>query len=598
MINNLQDIRITPQALVDSNVVNSLDEFYAKYIANSTILFKEKPLAVDLGDYNVWYEQYLTNNLTKQDYDAAYVENIINGEDLVARSKLLLAHLAFENVPEPIEITKNTYNISSILYTITDLENQKVDHNSGLTIFNAAHTTKTIPFIQYNDDQGHSYYLVFSKYEITTVPLYNMIIPRSTQNHKPNTIYFTAYVDIGDKPPTLKSYVRCYLSLDTGKMHISITESGLLSAEQIAAYAAESLNLKLSMDPENRYHGSFNLNHLAFEETSFYYMLLNDPALTAYIYLDESLVSRGDKKWLIYRYHRLDNPKSTVSFSFGIEKDEKDVVVAKRSALAPALYQTYLRVNVIRADSIEEYEDFMKIISMIMAYYKLRRADTIDYINTKIPNSISNETPAVYFLNQIEGVDNNDEAGQKVSTKIKSLTKSNPDLFISGYAKECQCPLQPISIPDSHKESWKQMTVTDKNGEVHNRAVVEFPPDSGNLYTCPDDNNPYFTPKKNNLANNTKFTHLPCCAKTYNKGDYSQRNFVPEEDEEKEEELEEVNGWKVYRMQTMKKAKPGQYGSLHPDIQELLQPDSGKEFVRYGVQSSRSSFTRGISSSR
>lgn len=126
--------------------------------------------------------------------------------------------------------------------------------------------------------------------------------------------------------------------------------------------------------------------------------------------------------------------------------------------------------------------------------------------------------------------------GTRSNKPISALLERAPDLFISGYARDCQSKAQPLIINESEAKMWIGRNVLYNNASIP-RTVIQMDVSRGRiLMVCPNDKLP-FPHFKNNvqLANKAKYPLIPCCQRTESRDIPTEHRYVIEglsEDEE------------------------------------------------------------------
>lgn len=108
-------------------------------------------------------------------------------------------------------------------------------------------------------------------------------------------------------------------------------------------------------------------------------------------------------------------------------------------------------------------------------------------------------------------------AANKPMRNINALLKRAPDLFATGYARDCQKERQPLIIEESEAKTWIQKKFLYK-GSMIPRSVVKMDVDSGRiLMVCANDSIPFPYFKTNvNVNSKDRYPLIPCCQKSGN----------------------------------------------------------------------------------
>ncbi len=98
--------------------------------------------------------------------------------------------------------------------------------------------------------------------------------------------------------------------------------------------------------------------------------------------------------------------------------------------------------------------------------------------------------------------------------KIEILREYAPEIFVPGYSRLVQTPMQPVPIDIKDVSKWENQTFTDRLGRVaHRKVLTIIDKEEGKLYmfVSPEDDYPYIGLKYNNLSNKDRFPYIPCC---------------------------------------------------------------------------------------
>lgn len=289
----------------------------------------------------------------------------------------------------------------------------------------------------------------------------------------------------------------------------------------------------------------------------------------------------------------------------------------------------YLHINILRANDRSIIQQFITIVRRLMQFYRQIRNDIDQTYYSFIPGlaridttqrqqrqqeGTGTGTTAVGLAPQRKGRGRGAVKGKAENTvalvaptvggashtvqdgfivpraqgsmsKIDQLQDLAPDLFVSGYARKCQCPLQPQIIGPNDVDAWRNKTFT-MGGRVQERQIMPFPRDNPKwLFVCPSDSHPYPGVKRNKgLSNQDQYPYIPCCFKSdqmdpskprlkynqYYRGMVAQPKNQPKT---------------AHTIRTNKIPAPGRVGYVAKSISDLLRRYSevAVDIVRYGV---------------
>jgi hypothetical protein len=142
-----------------------------------------------------------------------------------------------------------------------------------------------------------------------------------------------------------------------------------------------------------------------------------------------------------------------------------------------------------------------------MDYYRILASKIITRY-TQLYQSILQRFPYAQWLTIQANVQKAKGRGREIA-----LTKQRPDIFISGYARECQKKEQPTIIDKKDVAYYKAQTF-ERKGVIYNRQVMDFPPDNPTIHLVCLNEKQFPGLMENTLSNKDKFPFLPCC---YNK---------------------------------------------------------------------------------
>jgi hypothetical protein len=659
------------------NVANDQDENLDFRLGTITLLRDVNDLETHITDWRGKYQ-----NRLNRDYNT--YQRIIEVQRQLARIEPVVAS---EPIIEVVTLEfRPQWKVYNYLQNPTD---NFIESEDGVDIFDGTVPSYTVPFIQWNDDDGKRFYrLYYGSEDTKDRPDYGVIIQHATQASRKNTLYLKIWIGKDKSTPTRESYERCIYFIDEGRLIVQcpVTIDTPGDGERIVTerIAATLSNISLGPSREVKVRGHFNVKDVSIDDASFHYMILTDqmyrddnsnekPLFSTYLYIEESIKSRADKKRLNIHYKSfmgsadtdipsgsgyVSNPAS-VSVTFGPPESESDgdLHLFDATIQTPTVSSSLqtksdvLRVNVVRAESRQVLMQFMQVFRRLLRIYMQHKSNIMGIFNYFLgePHSANSSartspatsrvsTPRPYDsgqgyanytfetgeqLDDVEEDEDEDEeeqastvinasSGSKpkksksvINTKSKGLTARAPHIFVSRYARKCQCPLQPIIIKHDEVEDWKRKTFVE-NGKEHMRQVMAFPPPQNRAeladpnykadywIVCPNDDSPYPTVKKNvDLSNAEKYPFLPCCAKTdmLSNGNSDYYKFYEAKERPGQTSQPRTTSKAGYKMTTMKILAWGRRGKIPVRLAELLQTHQAskdEEWLRCGVGHSNS----------
>ena len=493
----------------------------------------------------------------QRNYDA-WVTEIIKERDIDMRRldsiKDIQLRLAEVDQQPKIPFSPVTIN-STIMSFSPTINGRQVVPEDGLDIFNRAITSRYVPYIRFNDKYARAFSRVYTGGKMENEPNYsNTVIPSVDANAK-NTIYMTLWLgdpnndgtaELHDAPR--ESFFTVVYHLDSNYLTVESPvgadpKKGLIRNEQIAYQRTQAAlpNLVFADGREIKVRGEFNIWGMAFDETPFLDMVLLEPLMNVYLYVEENIKPFALKKRLDVHYRSIftdmGEGKTGTDQAYIANSASVSVTLTQRTTLADEVVDVmdpvtkmvtqarlpigvpYVHVNISQAESRNTVTDFIPIFRLLMRYYLDNQEPINAVYNTILPElaalapllaqrrrRVVTTEPTILELTKKTTVN------RRVNAKIRRLQEQAPELFVLNYARRCQCPLQPIIVDAEEAEAWKQRRVGPTFQE---RQIMPFPKDNPRWnFVCPDDNNPFPGVKLNHdLPNRDRFPNVPCCFK-------------------------------------------------------------------------------------
>jgi hypothetical protein len=402
-------------------------------------------------EYKKWVKEYL-NNVKLQLETCTSLKN---------QQASLQEFKALEITEIKIESTTHQIKVS------LKHDDTKPSIEEGIKIFDDSIVNKYVSYIQYNS-LNEKYYKIYDNIED------NIVVDKSIYTHcvtkydRPNTIYIIL-------PPlngkvNKKNLIEITYQIDTSI--ITFVSSKSYPLKTIIKKLITSLpTLNLSLPRDSHISGYFDFKHLIINDTSLYYMIMLDEIFKSYLYIDELKKSWADKNEVkIYYKNFTKNDKSSVVISFGDFTPENI-----------NLNEGNLRVKIIRAESTEILENFVLILSHLLAKYKKEKAAVETEMRFIIPGCAKYDSVGLIFQPEKSASESFTKNGKEKkkkkendlfdNTRKKALARHTPDVYPSGTAKRIQSVFQPIPVPRDEVAEWRKYSSLNED-----RLVLPFPP--------------------------------------------------------------------------------------------------------------------------
>lgn len=544
------------------------------------------------------------NNVKKDlDNDMLNLENLdIIHEELGKYSEVLYS---------PIKVDQVTIKASPSLKT-----GIKPNVDDGLIIFNQSVPSYDVPFIRYNGSSGTKTEL-FKLYRGRTdeeMPNFKIIIPPSSQSNKDDSVYFTVWSGKGDVNNAIKeSYLKGFYNIPKNLLTIKTPNEEDINQETIIKKMEQAFPISIKDVTETGISGEFFMFDLDINDIYLVDMVVNTELMNSYLFVKETNTPYAEKKQLKIYYK---------SFRGFVEEEEKvaEGYIVNPSSVTVSITQNrasggeivnvimgdetkkfrlthglpYIRAKITQAESLDAANQFVKIFSRLMQYYKKEKGNIERLYSGFIPElTQTSEREIRITVKQSTGKKG---AGD---SKIERLKEVAPDLFVHGYARKCQCVFQPIAIPPDEIQSWQDNTFMYKD-VLRKRQVMSFPPDNPKWnFVCPNDSAPFPGVKMNkDLENKDIYPCVPCCFKDDQMDPASNSNYNECFRGKPKKPDQAVEGAKdTHKIKTDKILDPGRYGYLPKNITDLLMKYSDKaiDMVRMGVPHSVNSLLHCLS---
>lgn len=385
------------------------------------------------------------------------------------------------------------------------LDGHTVTPDDGLEIFNQAIVSKYVPYLRYNDANGTPYYRVYTGDKIEDAPNFEITVPNDAKTAAKNTIYLRLWygdphgdnsVNLRDSPKGLFRTIVYHLEFDRRRNQLpyllikSPVEEDPVAGQILGLERIRNAlpNLQFGSGTEVNVQGEFNMWQLDYEEASLLEMILLEPLMNVYLYVEENIDPFAFKERLGIHYRSIYTDIAeggTATEDTYIQNSASVSVTLISKSLPPGesidlinpetgtvtRYQLeeetpYVHLNISQAESREIVEAFIPIFGLLMSYYQSHRQDVDDeYANslpelTRLPSLLAQKKIKSQMGTTLMDLTKRDTSGPRETSKIKQLRALAPDLFIKSYARlGCQYNLQPIIISPDEIDQWKAQRI-------------------------------------------------------------------------------------------------------------------------------------------
>lgn len=482
-----------------------------------------------------------------------------------------------------------------------------INVEDGIDIFNDSIVSKFIPYIRYNDMYERSYYKVYTGDKTETEPKYNITILPHDKTNKKNTIYMNLWV--GEDPNTLGTHETYYMViyyLENNHMTVETPigldpKSKLISDIQIAFQRVKNAlpTLEFGQSKEIKVRGEFNIWNATYDEISFLDMLLSDPVMNVYLYIEEQFDPFAFKKRIDIHYRSIYTDISegqintediynanyaSVSIIMNQKYVNSNETIEISEPGSNKIYKDeidsgtpYIQVIISRAESRALIADFSTIFRLLMMVYLDNKENiNAEYIQT-FPSLA--DLPQLLLQKKPETSKTGKRTPGRKSMKSALLEEQAPDLYIPGHVRG-GCTNLPIIVNDDEAQEW-----LDKGHQV-----MEFPPEDPKWnFVCPTEEMPHPGFIENKSPSKDKYPYMPCCYKKDHMSEKSKskyRQYIEAMKRgEKIVKKEKVAALADSKITTRKIVEPYGTGVLPVAIENIVKrySEEHNDIVRYGV---------------
>lgn len=513
---------------------------------------------------------------------------------------------------------------STIMSFNPTIDGRVVTAEDGLDIFNRTTPSRYVPYIRYNDKYGKPFSRVYTGGKTETSPNYTVTVIPNTDTPAKNTIYMTLWLGDPDNNGTVElhdaareSFFTVVYHLDTNYLTVEAPvgadpKKGLIRNEQLAYQRTQSAlpNLVFGQGQEIKVRGEFNMWGMSLDEASFLDMVLLEPLMNVYLYVEENIKPFALKKRLDVHYRSIftdmgegktgtDQAYIANSASVSVTLTQKtptaDEVVEIMDPITKNVTRAvlpggsqYIHVNISQAESRTVVNDFIPIFRLLMKFYVDNRDEIIDVYDailpelTELPTLLAQRRKHTVQTEQtILELTKKPTIQRRTNTRIQALRDRAPGVFVKDFPRMCQAPLHPIIAEETDINAWKQQRV---GPTLMERQVMAFPKDNPQWnFVCPDDKYLYPGVKLNDLTNKEQFPYVPCCFKKdqMSPGVNSEYRAYVEN-----RPLDEKKGAKAEKkISTRKILVPDKVAFLPRAVESIVKrySDEHVDMVRYGI---------------
>jgi hypothetical protein len=419
-----------------------------------------------------------------------------------------------------------------------------------LDLFNSIKLTEQIPFVQLYTN-GQQYFKLFESFLPPIdwmVPLQEESIEFKLGTDNDIDMYNTCkieYKDKNDDEYIVTMTIEIKMGMNETELKMAILD--LFVDNDFKEVSSRTQGLR----------GSFAIPEILIARDVMLDILTNNYLVNYFLYVDESR-SVSSRKSSFYIYYGSDTDVITayVSERYATRKDP-----FFQEQLLP-LFTPYMNIRISRALSIQHIKRFQQVFSVFIRFYINEYSTIVKRYSSLIPQFKEfNPKPLI-------------EKQQQERT-LKLLQEKDPELFIYGYARDCQKKQQPVPID----------TPTDSYDPV---KMMRYPRDSSNYFICPNKKFPYPGLLRNKLENKDTYPYLPCC---YPESHYRDKKlyYLYDQGLDKDKEIKTTTNYVQIKAIT-----DGKKGFLPRNIHYILSLNTTEKFIRIGTIIDTNSFLHSV----
>src|SRR5581483_2850128 len=537
------------------------------------------------ADYKTWKKDYNRENIERH---KAFQQ--------ITEVQSRLAKL------EPQKLSEPTFELVTIRTSLL-LNGYPVTINDGIDLFAFVQASNEVPFIEYRDNNGKSYYKLYE-------PLFKdpQSIPHSLNsavNHidsaeKNNTMYFVTLVDKSSERARGLHYDYQVYRIERNELLITTNlldmDRNIILNRIIQAFSNSAITFTTLSD--RNIGGTFSIPKIIVDEYVFLHLVMNDNLFINYLNLNERNKTAADQTNHLIYYRSL-NIEATE------EKTETEVPEAQKGTVEYRMHFRFIReeggtqVRLTKVPSNKVLSRFQNIFARLLSSYSNAEKDLREVYEYLIPDLYEVAEEEGVTKRRVKGIAGAPliHAGEVKLVNLKEDAEL-ADLIIAGFSRQCQQKqlamrlpknLLPINPPtDELFEHTFTIPIDGKRTRFEDRQILPFPKDDAKLYFfCPSDDYPYPGVQHNKLVNSDVYPYTPCCFKD----DQSVKNMAYAEFY-----LDKELARKTIIPTISRKNIAHKTARLPKTLDAYLSSYSIKALplVRYGVQTSPNSFIHAI----
>ena len=337
------------------------------------------------------------------------------------------------------------------------------------------------------------------------------------------------------------------------------------------------LNIKIEQEKEKNVVGVFYYPNKKMNKYVFSDLAMNNEIFSRLLSIDDHDKATKMKAGVyIHFYHPLTgNITATLTGKIMI-KDDPTMKNVDQKAFEPG--ESFIRVKVSKADSIQSVKLFQEILGKLLVLYEKEKDSVVSFYKNYLPT----------FGDEQQQVEKKREESK--------LTTEAPEIFVANYSRNCKSDRLPtlISEEEASIAYGKGLSVMKFPRDVpEEKNAFKFPMDGvdQNYYICNNPEYKYVGIRNNKLKNDDAYPYVPCCYKSNQEKKPKYLHYY------QGKELKFGGKKQNNIIKTNKILKHDQFGTLPQNIENLftiIDPDPAYEYVRKGVYHSKNSFINAV----
>lgn len=378
------------------------------------------------------------------------------------------------------------------------------------TVLYSAILSETVPWVisSYSPDgKGEQVARVVADMSATAFSIFpTEVIP-------PNQWWVGVWVD--PESSGKDSYAIMKIDLIKNIMMVDIPVIRHLDKQIILSRVASAFpGLTFGSFTQKKISGEFFVYNILVGEYSLADMIMNDDLLSTYLAIDETAKPLSGKKRFNFHLkaaHQQIDPTA-------VEKSRHSAVALSVNATVNQIYTVegqqvvldsgqkisfpkdtpYISVGISQGRDLPTVQLFVRIVRRLLRYY-LNNKSRVEKEYTLMLGKTKYSTLQPRKSQKFE-------KPKSLKSRNELLRQQIPDLFIPGFATDCQAHKQPILLSSDEVDDWVD----------GGQQILRFPapPQDAWVFGCPTQSNQYPYVLVNKLSNNDKYPYIPCCGST------------------------------------------------------------------------------------